>query len=107
MFFVDDLMIFCQANGENMSHIAECLSQFCKWTGQLISVLKSGYVFSRNTKARVKAHIKLLINMKELPKNTKYLGNPLIVGKNKFVAFLELFSNMERKLKGWKAKMLS
>lgn len=24
--FADDLMIFCRANGENVSHIAKCLS---------------------------------------------------------------------------------
>lgn len=46
--------------------------------------------------------------MKELSKKvTKYLGNPLFVGKNKYVAFSELFYHMERKLEGWKAKLLS
>lgn len=107
LFFVDDLMIFCRANGENVTHIAECLSQFCKWTGQLISVSKSGCVFSNNTKAKVKAQIKHLLNMKELSKDAKYLGNPSILGKNKSEAFSKLFLCMERKLEGWKAKLLS
>lgn len=59
LFFVDDLMIFCRANGENVTHIAECLSQFCKWTGQLISVSKSGCVFliTLRPKSRLKLNI--------------------------------------------------
>lgn len=55
LFFVDDVMIICRANGKNMVHIAKCLSQFCNWMGQQISVSKSGYIFSKNTKARDKA----------------------------------------------------
>lgn len=107
IFFVDDLMIFCRANGENVSHIAECLSQFCKWTRQLISVSKFGCVFSSNTKARVKAQIKHLLNMKELPKDTKYFGNLLFLGKKKYETFSYLFLHLGKKLEGRKAKLLS
>lgn len=107
LFFADDLMLFFRANEENVSKIAECLNQFCKWTGQMISVSKSGYVFSKNTKAGAKAQIKFLLNMKELQRDTKYLGNPLFLNKNKNVAFAGLFSKLERKLEGWKAKLLS
>lgn len=37
----------------------------------MISFSKSGCVFSRNTKARVKTQINFLLNMKELPKDSK------------------------------------
>lgn len=70
----------------------------------MISFSKSGCV---NTKARVKTQINFLLNMKELPKDSKYLGNPFFVGKNKFEAFSNLFSHLEKKLEGWKAKLLS
>lgn len=90
-----------------MGEIKECLDQYCKWTGQVINVEKSGCFFSKNTRGRTKAMVKQALNMKEIRKDAKYLRNPLFVGRNKTYSFEDLRSPVEGRIIGWKAKLLS
>lgn len=95
LFFADDNVIFCRANKENEVEINKCLEKYCKWTGQYINVEKSGCFFSKNTKGSTKAMVKHILNLKELRKDAKYLGNPLFVGGNKARAFEDLRCRVE------------
>lgn len=70
------------------------LNVYPNFAAQHISMTKFGWVFSKNTKPGIKAQIKHILNMKELPKDTKYLGNPLFLGKRKSESFVDLFLKM-------------
>ncbi|XP_060669154.1 uncharacterized protein LOC132800155 [Ziziphus jujuba] len=107
LFFADEILIFCRANREEVREVARCLQNFCDWTRQTVNKAKSGCFFSRNVQGSVKANIKEVLNIKELPKESKYLGNPLFLGKNKSRDFEELKNRVEAKLQDWKAKLLS
>lgn len=107
IFFSDDIMLFYHANLENLVEIKECLDQYCKWIGQDINMDKLGCFFSNNTLGKTKVMVKQVLNMKEIRKDAKYLGNPLFVGKNKASAFEDLRSRLESRIMGWKAKLLS
>lgn len=81
--FVDDILIFCKANRDNIIVVEKCLGQYYRWTCQVLNVEKSCVFFSKNTERETKAMVKHILNMKELTKETRYLGNPLFLGANK------------------------
>lgn len=74
IFFADDILIFCNANVNQVEKIINCLETFCSWTGQSFNPAKSRYFFSSNIQGSLKAAIKSSFNMNELDQNTKYLG---------------------------------
>nr|XP_048331296.1 uncharacterized protein LOC125422892 [Ziziphus jujuba var. spinosa] len=107
LFFADDILIFCRATREEVQEVARCIQNFYEWIGQIVNKAKSSCFFSRNVQGSMKANIKDLLNIKELLKEAKYLGNPLFLGKNKSRDFEELKNHLEAKLQDWKAKLLS
>lgn len=48
LFFIDDIFLFCRANGEEASAVAKLLEDFGKWSGLVMNGDKSGIIFSRN-----------------------------------------------------------
>lgn len=90
-------MIFCRADKNNIIAIEKCLDQYCKWTDQAINTAKSRIFFSKNTSGATKAEVKHVLNLKELAKDSKYLGNPIHVGTNKAKAFDNLRCQIESK----------
>lgn len=100
-------MLFCRANLDDVRQVVHCLNKYCKWTDQALNYTKSGAFFSKNVSKESKLKIKGILEMKELPKNTKYLSNPLFVGKNRSSAYEDLKIKMENGLQGWKNKLLS
>nr|XP_015876458.1 uncharacterized protein LOC107413102 [Ziziphus jujuba var. spinosa] len=107
VFFADDILIFCKANKTEVQQVTNCMKRYCNWTGQLANLAKSGCFFSKNVPSTLKAKLKRILNVKELPKDTKYLGNPLFTGSNKSKDFEELKKRVEIRLQGWKANLLS
>lgn len=107
LLFSDDIMLFCRADKDNANQIARCLELFCCWTGQAINFPKSGCLFSKNTSPSCKANIKHILNMKDLPKDIKYLGNPLFPGRNNIKGFSDILKKIDLKLQSWKAKLIS
>lgn len=51
--------------------------------------------------------VKHVLNVKELPRETKYLGNPLFLSGGKSKAFEDLHARVESRIMGWKTNMLS
>lgn len=107
LMFADDVINFCKANLEEVRNVQNCLLLYYKWSGQAFNKEKSGFFFSQNVSGKVKALIKIYLGMKELDKKSKHLGMPLIVERNKSLAFENLRRTMENKFQGWKANLLS
>lgn len=105
--YADDLLIFCRAKCSEMLEVANCMKQFYHWTSYQVNNIKSGCFFSRNVPGHLRAKIKGILNIKELPKEAKYLGNPLFVSQNKTKDFEELWQKVEARLQSWRANLLS
>ena len=75
--------------------------------GQKINADKSSVFFSSNTpNERISEVLNLLGPMQDT-RHKKYLGLPSIIGNSKVEIFVEIKERVERKLSGWKEKMLS
>uniref|UniRef100_A0A803PL04 Reverse transcriptase domain-containing protein n=1 Tax=Cannabis sativa TaxID=3483 RepID=A0A803PL04_CANSA len=107
LMFADDTMIFARASKQAARCISECIHKYEQWSGQLCSKEKSTILFSRGCASGRKKEIEdtLLIRGSEV--GGTYLGNPLILSKNKSNDFSFLIDRLKSKLEGWRAKTLS
>ncbi|QHO24697.1 uncharacterized protein DS421_12g374480 [Arachis hypogaea] len=103
----DDLILFVQANKEQILVIKEALSKFRKSSGQKVSFQKSCVYFSRNVHHSIHQEINghLSIN---LTKNLgKYFGVPLMHERCNKQQFQFIIDKMTNKLSSWNMKSLS
>ena len=92
---------------DDIRSLMSCLNSYCSWSGQSISIEKSGIFFSKGVHGNFKNQLKSIWGFKTLPENTKYLGIPLFLSNNKRRDFKYLKENLEAKTSSWKCKSLS
>lgn len=68
---------------------------------------KSNILFSKNTSRGERRKIAETLDIKELGSSSIYLGNSLILGRNKTKKFGQIKDRLQSRLKGWKRKTLS
>lgn len=107
ILFADDILFMSRANAANAKAIAGIIEQFCVGSGQLVSKDKSHIFFSKNTNPRTRKEIKCILGIKDLKNGTIYLGNSLVVGRNKTKEFGRLKEKVQARLEGWQAQLLS
>ena len=92
---------------DDIRSLMSCLNSYCSWSGQSISIEKSGIFFSKGVHGNFKNQLKSIWGFKTLPENTKYLGIPLFLSNNKRRDFKYLKENLKAKKSSWKCKSLS
>ena len=107
LFFVDDYLLFCMANGNECSKLKETLSLYESALGQKINIDKSSIFFSPNTSQELKDDIINILGSMHYSNHTKYLGLPSIIGRSKKLVFAEIKEKVGKKHVGWKSKLLS
>ena len=80
LLFVDDSLIFCQANQEEVSLISDTLQLYAEASGQCINFEKSSAYFSSNTSESQRLWIKQALGVREVDRFETYLGLPLWLG---------------------------
>lgn len=107
LFYADDLMVMCRAISQDAKAIHWCFSKYCVWSGQDINLEKSSIIFSNNIRGKVKAAIKVVLGFKEMHKDSVYLGNNMILSRNKYKDFTALKERISNRVEGWSRHMLS
>lgn len=107
LFFADDSLIFCKANGDEAGHIKEILECYGKASGQQVNINKSAVIFSKNTGSREKEEVLQKLGGIQQVTQGKYLGLPLVVGRSKNSVFRFIKENLMSRLQNWKGKLLS
>lgn len=106
LFFVDDLVLFAKADHKNCVAIKDVLDTFCTLSGQKISASKSRVFFSPNVSPSAKEAFSDVLDFRSTPSLGKYLGFPI-----KHVSipqdFRDIIEQMQNRLAGWKAHLLS
>lgn len=106
LLYVDDLLFFCRENSAKTNVLAKSFNCYCRWSGQLANKDKSHVWFSKETSQEVKEEIRTILEFKELKKGIIYLGNSLLISRQKVKEFNKLKERVQRRLEGWQNKLL-
>ena len=90
-----------------MENIKYCLEIFFEWSGQKVNFTKSVIIFNKNTPHSLKRCLANSIGINASNRKEKYLGIPIISGRDKKAATEEVIEKVRQRLQGWKMKTLS
>ncbi|CAN1188669.1 Putative ribonuclease H protein At1g65750 [Linum perenne] len=107
MFFADDLILFGWATSEQASVINGALEEFSAISGQKISREKSRLYFSKNTRRDISQGICSTLAIPATQDLGRYLGVPIIHGRNSKDLYQYLLERIDQKLARWRSKNLS
>ena len=107
LFFADDSLLFYKANSQEYQNLIDIIQLYEAASGQKINANKSSVNFSNNTLDDIRCEVLNMLGPMQDTQHKKYLGLPSIIGKSKVEIFAEIKENVEKKLLGWKEKMLS
>ena len=101
------MIIFCKAKHSELVSLKKCLEKYCSWSGQLISIEKSGVFPSRGVSINFLRQVKCCWGLNPLLQSTTYVGVPLFLSKNRSNDLKLVKERLESKLSSWKGRNLS
>jgi hypothetical protein len=93
-------MIFTTATSSETTIIKNCLDKYSSWSGQTVNTAKSNILFCKNTVASTISRIQNILPYTITPATAKHLGLPLVFGRSKMAAFLDILDKFQRKIEG-------
>lgn len=87
--------------------VHNCLEKYFGWSGHEANVEKSSILFSKSTSIADWLAIKGIFGFKEMPKDSLYLGNSLLMCKSKTKDFKVLRDRVNQRLERWSRNLLS
>ncbi|KAG8367107.1 hypothetical protein BUALT_Bualt16G0038200 [Buddleja alternifolia] len=105
--YADDLLIFGKANRDNIDCIADCIAEYERWSGQLVSTEKSVIHFSKTVPRQARRDFCSRVGFRECNHKCKHLGLPFCRPATRVRDFDDLIERIGKKLSGWKAKCLA
>ena len=87
LLFADDSLLFCRATNKKCQGVLDILDVYGKCSGQQINRSKMTIFFSKSMKVESRDQIKLALGVAKIIQYEKYLGLPLLVGRNKKASF--------------------
>ena len=107
LLYADDVLVFCGAKMSKLNILMQCLNTYCAWSGQMISIEKSGVFASAGVHPQFLKQIKNQWGLKKVHQGVKYLGVPLFLSNSKKRDFSYVKDKLESKVSSWKCKNLS
>ena len=105
-FFAVESLLFCQAKVEDINVIQDIIVSYEAASCQQINKDKTTLFLSKFVSLAIKNSIKLLLEVPKIKEYEKYLGLPIVVGKNKRVILNYIKDRVWSKLQGWKEQLL-
>lgn len=90
LMYANDLLIMCRTDLKEAEVIKDCLDKFCSWSGQAINAYKSNILFSKYASRLDRRTIRDILGFKDMGNRAIYLGNSLVLGRNKTKEFFNL-----------------
>ena len=106
LLFVDDNLLFCLALHLECSNLIHVLSTYERASGQAIKRQKMTLFFSPNMDRIMRDDIHRLLNAQIVMEFEKYLGLPMVGGKNKANTFKDLWERIAKRVTGWTEKLI-
>lgn len=102
--YADDLLVFGKATTMEATQVLHTLTKFSQVSGQVVGPSKSSIWFSKCTPQEARQHISTIFSIPNSTEGGKYLGAPIMAGRNAYDFIIEKFSS---RLQAWKARILS
>lgn len=107
MLFADDSYLFCKASENEALGMVDLLQIYEEASGQRVNADKSSIFFSTNVSQGTRSSICRILQMNEADGNSKYLGLPSLVGRNKSSVLGFLKDRVRNRVNSWKEKWVS
>ncbi|KAL5726650.1 hypothetical protein ACHQM5_009673 [Ranunculus cassubicifolius] len=107
LLYADDLILFSKATKEESENLLKIVKVYCRATGQAVNFGKSAMFSIPNVHAQHQMFLREMWGVKKFSDGEKYLGTPIMLGKNKSDTFQYLVEKMQKRVSGRKAKVLS
>ena len=107
LFFADDLIVFSQANSQQVQVIKQILNTFSKASRQKVNQNKTVVLFSNNISCVEKATLSNHLGFQQTDSLGRYLGVPLLSSRGSSNTYKYILERIRSKLAGWKRNSLS
>lgn len=107
LFFADDSFIFIKAENSEYRVLKNILMNYETASGQKINFEKRSICFSRNVTLDQQWNLAEILQVERVEKHESYLGLPMDISYSKMEAFSFLKERVQKKLQGWREKLLS
>ncbi|KAF5474793.1 hypothetical protein F2P56_006657 [Juglans regia] len=107
LMYADNIVIFANGGKRSMRVLMEVLNKYEEWTGQVLSKEKSAIFFSKKISVSRKHALLCSTGFTEGSFPFTYLGVPIVDGRLKACDFGDLLGKVNKKIAGWKMKILS
>ncbi|KAE8681196.1 hypothetical protein F3Y22_tig00111338pilonHSYRG00169 [Hibiscus syriacus] len=107
LLFANDLMLFLEARGDQISEVQNCLAEFCQASGLEVNLQKSKKFISPNVNEGLATRIVQLSSISWTEDLGIYLGVPILHKRENAETFTPLVKKILKKLASWKGKVLS
>lgn len=107
LLFADDAIFFLKGTITETQNLANILHQYYFASGQAINLNKSGIFFGKGCPQLLKSNLSAELRVPIMEKTGSYLGIPSDWGYTKKQMFSSILGRVEKKLEGWKEKLIS
>jgi hypothetical protein len=107
ILFADDVMLFCEANVEQVQVVMSTLDDFCTASGLKVNTLKSKAMCSRMVQVDRKHALKEVSDIRFVADLGHYLGFPLVKGRVSKDVYNDILDRVQKKLASWKGNLLN
>jgi len=100
LLFADYSLIFCRVKEEECQSLLEVLAKYERASRQQINCTKTTIFFSKSTIANTQTVIQNMLGVSIVRQYKKYLGLPLLVGRNKNESFTYIKQQVWKRIQG-------
>ena len=107
LFFADNSLLFYKTQNKDYQEIVKLSQVYEKPFGQKIYMDKSALYSSSNTRTKVIGMIRQMLNIHTTLEEDKYLGIPIMIGRDKHRELRSIKERIKSRIHGWKTKLVS
>lgn len=107
LMFTDDLLLFAEADVNQMDCVLDCLNKFGNLSGQKVSTQKTKIIFSKNVSQDKRALLCEMSGFSASSSLGRYLGSRVVQGRASKGHFNFIIEKIQSKLSGWTQSCLS